>query len=328
MIDDLLEVTRLETGKLTVEPESVCVSDAVTDAFNTLQGTARAKGVTLSCDLPLDLPSANADQTRLRQILIILLDNAIKFTPEGGKIGVHVRLMQEDPRFVVFEVSDTGCGIDPKIAERIFERLYQVAERVESSRKGLGLGLYICKELVTRQGGQIWVKRQPQRGTTFSFTLPVFSLNNSIASLLKNDMWPAESVALITVEISFTAARPSPENQEVWSREARSLLERCLLPDLDVLLPKMRSDANGERFFVAAFADENGASVLVNRIRQQFDRLSRLKEAGLSVSVSHSMLEPFSPQGRRIHGGCRDKHGFQTRRIDQIPHPPGDPSHE
>ena len=201
MIDDLLEVTRLETGKLTVEPESVSVADAVTDTFNTLQETARAKGVTLSCDLPPDLPSAHADPTRLRQILIILLDNAIKFTPDGGAVTIQARLLQQDPRFLLLEVSDTGCGISPEIAERIFERLYQVSERIQASRKGLGLGLYICKELVTRQGGQIWVKSQPQKGSTFSFTLPVFSLNSLIAPLLKNDKWPAESVALVMVEI-------------------------------------------------------------------------------------------------------------------------------
>jgi PAS domain S-box-containing protein len=108
MIDDLLEVTRLETGKLTVEPECVSVSDAVTDTLNTVKGTARAKGVTLSCDLPPDLPSARADQTRLRQILIILLDNAIKFTSSGGAAKIRARLLPQDPRFLLIEVWDSG----------------------------------------------------------------------------------------------------------------------------------------------------------------------------------------------------------------------------
>jgi signal transduction histidine kinase len=181
MIDDLLEVTRLETGKLTVELERVSVVDAVTDTFNTLLGTAEAKGVALSCDVPADLPPAYADRTRLRQVLIILLDNAIKFTPAGGAVTIQARPLLEDPRFLLLEVSDTGCGIGPEISERIFERLYQVSDRIQTSRKGLGLGLYISKELVTRQGGQIWVKRRPQKGTTFSFTLPVVSLDAAIA---------------------------------------------------------------------------------------------------------------------------------------------------
>jgi signal transduction histidine kinase len=82
-------------------------------------------------------------------------------------------------------VSDTGCGISADISERLFERLYQESGAVQSSRKGLGLGLYICKELVTRQGGQIWAKRRAEQGSTFSFTLPAFSLNSVIVPLIE-----------------------------------------------------------------------------------------------------------------------------------------------
>ena len=179
MIDDLLEVTRLETGKLTVEPESVSVANAVKDSFNTLQGAARAKGVTLSSDLLPDLPAAYADPTRLRQILIILLDNAIKFNADGGAAKIQARLLPGDSRFLLVEVSDTGCGISPEMAEKVFERLHQ--EPTQASRKGLGLGLFICKELVKRQGGKIWVERQAHQGTTFAFTLPVLSLHKALA---------------------------------------------------------------------------------------------------------------------------------------------------
>jgi PAS domain S-box-containing protein len=292
MIDDLLEVTRLETGKLTVALESVSVATAVIDTFNTLQGNARAKGVTLSYDLPPDLPSAYADQTRLRQILIILLDNAIKFTPEGGVVTVQARLLRHDPRFLLLEVADTGCGISQDMTERIFERLYQVSERIETSRKGLGLGLYICKELVSRQGGEIWVRRGPEKGSTFSFTLPVLSLNSAIAPLLVNDTWPAESAALVVVETGLPGAWPSKESQEGWTHEARGLLQRCLMLDRDVLLPNMSPELQGERFFVAAFADDTGASVLASRIRAQLERFLQLKHPGLTVSVSYHMLQP------------------------------------
>ncbi len=307
MIDDLLDVTRLETGKLTVEPERASVSDAVTDSLHTLQGPAGAKGVTLSSDLLPDLPPAYADHVRLRQILIILLDNAIKFTPAGGAVAVRARLLPQDPRFLLLEVADTGCGISPETAEKVFDRLYQVSDRVRASRQGLGLGLYICKELVTRQGGQIWVKGQAQRGSTFSFTLPVFSLDASIAPLFRDDQWPAESVALVMVEICLMDAWSSRAAQDEWSREASSLVQRCLLPELDVLVPAMSSSAEGERFLfvvrapaqgaqvIAAFVDEQGASVLATRIREQFDRLPHLKQTGLTVSVSYSLLEPFPP---------------------------------
>ena len=182
MIDDLLEVTRLESGKLTIELERLSVAMAVTDTFNTFEGTARAKGVALSYDVPPNLPSGYADQTRFRQVLIILLDNAIKFTPTGGAVTIEARVLEEDDRFLVVDVSDTGCGIKAHETEEIFQRLYQVSERTQTSRKGLGLGLYICRELVVRQGGQIRAIRRPQLGTTFSFTLPVFSSSSSIAT--------------------------------------------------------------------------------------------------------------------------------------------------
>jgi signal transduction histidine kinase len=200
MIDDLLEVTRLETGKFAVRQERVSVVNAITDTVNTLEGTARAKGVTISYDVPPDLLPAYADPTRLRQVLIILLDNAIKFTPDGGNVTLLARPMPRDPQFLLLEVSDTGIGISAATTEKIFERLFQVSERTQTSRKGLGLGLYICKELVTRQGGRIWAERRSQKGSTFSFTLPVFS--GSITPVLGRD-------DISEVESTSIASRPN-----------------------------------------------------------------------------------------------------------------------
>ncbi|MEO8339717.1 MAG: response regulator [Nitrospirota bacterium] len=293
MIDDLLDVTRLESGKLSVELETVSVPSAVRDTVNTLQETARVKGITLSYDLAPDLPSVYADPTRLRQILIILLDNAIKFTSDGAvTVLIKARLLTEDPRFLLLEVSDTGCGMSPEITERIFERLFQVSERIQTSRKGLGLGLYICKELVTRQGGRIWVNSQPQKGTTFSFTLPVFSLTHLLAPLIKNDKWPTESVALVVVEICLLEAWRSKESQEEWSQEVRGRIQHCFLSDLNVLLPNMSAGLKRECFFVAAFVDDKGASILVDIIREQLAGLPFFKQTGITISVSYTMLPP------------------------------------
>jgi PAS domain S-box-containing protein len=290
MIDDLLEVTRLESGKLTVELVSTSIHDAIGDALDTLQGAARVKGVKVSWDVAPALPAAFADRTRLRQMLIILLDNAIKFTTKGGNALVSAKLVPDDPRFLLVEVSDDGCGIPADRVEHLFDRLYQVPATTTASRKGLGLGLYICKELVALQGGEIWVAQQPQRGSTFAFTIPVFSLNSVIAPLLVNGAWPAAMTSLVTVTLALRGPIPFPEFQEDWSRDARSLLERCLLPDLDVLLPRTHTDGVIEKFFVAAFADNAGTSVLANRIRSQFERYGRLDETGLTLSVAHTAL--------------------------------------
>jgi signal transduction histidine kinase len=292
MIDDLLEVTRVQSGKLVIELQCTSVSDAISYTLNTLQGAATAKGINLSSDLGNRLPLVWADPTRVRQILIILIDNAIKFTPANGAVKVQVRVAEKDPNFVVLDVSDSGCGISPGMTEQIFERLFQTSDAGLTSRNGLGLGLYICKELVTRQGGQIWAKSEPGRGSVFSITLPIFSLPNLIAPLLRNEAWPSDSVALMSAEIGSQDGWPSHEKREEWSRESRILIQECLLPNLDVLLPKMDSEGAREVLFIVVFAHEKGAAVLAARIREQFEHLERFKQAGLTVSVSYKFLKP------------------------------------
>jgi len=291
MIDDLVEVTRMETGKLTVAPECSAVADSVADALHTLQETARAKEVTLVCELTPDLPPAYVDPVRLRQILIILIDNAIKFTPAGGVATVRACVDEADRRLLRIEVSDTGPGIGPGIAERIFERLYQSSEHLQASRKGLGLGLYIAHELVTRQGGTIRVDPREPHGCVFAFTLPVWSLDDLIAPLYNAGRWPSDSVALIVVEVRTPGAPPSPDARREWFRDLRALLERCVLADLDVILSQMSAGPHVERIFLAAFADERGAEVIANRIREQCGRLPHW-QAGRALAVSYNMLPP------------------------------------
>jgi|GEM_PF-174763 len=172
MINDLLESTRLRTGKLTVEAQEVSVLDAVNYAVRSLEEAAKAKAIALTSRVEQGLASAHADPTRLRQSLIILIDNAIKFTPEGGRIEVSAQCFDKDPSFLLVEVSDTGCGISPEQTGQVFEHLFQVEDPNKGARSGLGLGLHIAKELVRRQGGEIWVNSTLGEGSTFCFTIP------------------------------------------------------------------------------------------------------------------------------------------------------------
>jgi PAS domain S-box-containing protein len=296
MVNDLLEVTRLENGKLIIEPESASVSDAVADSLNTLHGNASTGGISLSCQFSPSLPPAYADPTRLRQILIILVDNAIKFTPFGGTVKIQVWPLEKDPEFLCIEVSDTGSGIDPKKLERIFERLYQTLDDCRPS-SGLGLGLFICKQLVTLQGGQIWVESELKKGSTISFTLPIFSMRKLIIPLINSNKWPAETAALVKVAVCRRDAWKSGDSQGKWSREARSLIRSCVMPNLDVLLPARSSRSEEELFFVVAFADDRGAAVLANRIREQFERFPHLIQESHNLKVSHTMLSSLAPTG-------------------------------
>jgi PAS domain S-box-containing protein len=172
MINDLLESTRLRTGKLAVDIQEIAVPDAVRYAVRSLEEAAKAKSITLSSRVEEGLASAHADPTRLRQSLIILIDNAIKFTPTGGRITVNARPFEKDPSFVLVEVADTGRGISPELTGHIFEHLFQVEDPNQGARTGLGLGLHIARELVRRQGGEIWVNSTVGEGSTFCFTVP------------------------------------------------------------------------------------------------------------------------------------------------------------
>jgi CheY-like chemotaxis protein len=174
MIEDLLAVTATKTGKLAIMLQDTSLSEAILDAVHTCEANAREKGVSLSCVIPPQLTSVFADPIRLLQVLIILCDNAIKFTPAGGSVKVQAGVFQKMPGYLLVEVSDTGCGIKPELLERIFEHHYQVTDSSRDGRKGLGLGLHIAKELTTRQGGAIWATSEQGKGSVFSFTLPVF----------------------------------------------------------------------------------------------------------------------------------------------------------
>ena len=164
-----------DTGKLIIQPQEASLAEAILDAVHTAEASATAKGIKLSSAVPPKLPSAYADPVRLVQVLTILCDNAIKFTPAGGFVKVEAKVFEKASGYLLVEVSDSGCGIKPEMAERIFEYLYQVTESSQAGRKGLGLGLHIAKELVTRQGGSIWVTSAVGAGSVFSFTMPIYA---------------------------------------------------------------------------------------------------------------------------------------------------------
>ena len=292
MIEDLLEVTQAEAGKLSVELQAVSVNEAVGYAVDTLQGAAREKEITLSFDPSADLPAAYADAMRVRQILTILLDNAMKFTPAGGAVKVVVGPCEEDANLLLVEVCDTGCGIDPQAAEHIFEHLYQVTDPGRAGRRGLGLGLHIAKDLVIRQGGTIWVESEPQKGSRFFFTLPIFSLAGLIGPILRHEKKPGEAIAVITVELDCRDGSPDVPRRILDL--ARAVLQQCLRPDTDVLLPNMGADTEHKLFFVVAYTQPPGAEIIGSRILGQLRGHEEFQANEFSFAISHSFLPPIA----------------------------------
>jgi PAS domain S-box-containing protein len=166
MIDDLLCASRLEMAQLQLRPQQFDLGRGILQILEWFQ--PHAEGRTLVADLPDEAVVVWADPDRVEQVLVNLLTNAVKYTPPDSTITIQGRQLG-DPPSVVVHVSDEGIGIAPEHLPRIFDRFYLT----EMSEKGVGLGLYICQELVKAMGGEIWVVSEVGQGSTFSFTLPM-----------------------------------------------------------------------------------------------------------------------------------------------------------
>ncbi len=166
MIDDLLCATRLETDQLHLRPQPFDLTHKVQQVLSWFQ--PHAQGRCLVADLPDEGLQVWADPDRVEQVLVNLLSNAAKYSPTSSTITIHSQQLRDPPRVVV-HVSDEGTGIEPEHLPHIFDRFYLT----ESSEKGVGLGLYICRRLVEAMAGEIWVVSEVGQGSTFSFTLPV-----------------------------------------------------------------------------------------------------------------------------------------------------------
>ncbi len=170
LISNVIVIASLDSGSLSTDFEAVDLMRPVDDATWPLQGMIKAKGLSLKIDVPKDLPQVLVDFDQARMIVHQLLDNARRYTSEGG-IAVRATAL---PEHVLVEVEDTGRGISPEMHEQVFLRFIRgdgASEGINSSERGIGLGLAICKQLVERQGGSIWVKSAPGQGSTFCFTL-------------------------------------------------------------------------------------------------------------------------------------------------------------
>jgi signal transduction histidine kinase len=177
-VNDLLDATRLETGKLTIAPHPTAIDEVVAQVVASMLPAAQGKGIHVQHVIAPALPDVLIDDKRMIQVLSNLLSNALKFTPEGGNIEVRVASDPQRLGKVLVSVKDTGRGIEPEQCRYIFDRFYQVRGEDAESHGGLGLGLYICRELVRLHGGEIWVESTPGQGSTFFFTVPEYAADD------------------------------------------------------------------------------------------------------------------------------------------------------
>jgi signal transduction histidine kinase len=173
MVDDLLDLSRIESGKVELYPLPVEVRRLITGAIDEFRPDADIKGINLRAPSSLPQVSVLADHERIGHVFSNLVGNAVRYTPKGGSIELGAASIDG---FVRFTVSDTGTGILKEYQDRIFEKFFQVPG---AGPKGTGLGLYIAKEIVSAHGGEIGVESETGRGSTFWFTLPAVPYNDS-----------------------------------------------------------------------------------------------------------------------------------------------------
>jgi PAS domain S-box-containing protein len=233
LINDILDLSKIEAGRLELHSESFDARQVLFDALNGIRPIADSRNITLESSIAGEV-FIFADRVRFREIVSNLLSNAVKFTAEGGRVSVEQR---PAPRgLVCFSVADTGIGIAPEDQEAIFDKFHQVGSTTRGVREGTGLGLAIVKRLVEMHGGTITLESAPGQGSRFSFTMPADDTGKS-----------AEPVVLVIEdepaarELLSSYLNPLGIHTEcAATAEQGLLLARDLHPDaitLDVLLP-------------------------------------------------------------------------------------------
>jgi len=178
LVSDLLDISRIESGRIRLEFRRLPVDQVIEDALRTIRRQIEGKQQTLGVNVSPDLPLVWGDRDRVVQILTNLVTNAHKYTPEGGGIAICAKKWSDgrngvaQGEFIMCSVSDTGIGISPEDQERMFTKYFRADDPAVMSVAGTGLGLVITKSLVELHGGEIWVESELGKGSTFAFTIP------------------------------------------------------------------------------------------------------------------------------------------------------------
>ncbi len=174
LINDVLDLSKIEAGKMTfiINPENIV--DVIEKSIKNMRSFATIKNIEIFHETDEELPKVMIDKDRTLQVLANLINNAVKFTPEGGKITVWAEEFNE--RFIKVNIQDTGVGIKKEEQQRVFEKFKQSEDILTREAGGTGLGLPICKNIIEYYGGNLWVESEYRKGSTFMFTLPILEM--------------------------------------------------------------------------------------------------------------------------------------------------------
>ncbi len=272
LIDNLLDITRIEAGMFTFKPEIVDLSGLVEDAVASLKPEYRKKGVSLTHSVAQNSPDVYVDPNRITQVLCNLIGNAIKFTPKGKNIKVQVSPLSSSRDLVDVLVVDQGIGISSEDQAKIFDRLYQTEKRSNTGTKGVGLGLAISKEIVEIHGGNIWVKSELGQGSQFGFSVPVYkpleALHLNIRNAINKAREKNSSVFLAAMRVIYLDGAKTLEQQEKYYKEVVKRVTHQVRTS-DIVLPFQPQTGI---LVVLVFVDDQGLESVEDRMKEALSK--------------------------------------------------------
>lgn len=276
ILNDLLNLSRIESGRIELKLEQVSLKSIIEPTVASLKPQADGKSITIEAELPDDLPSVYVDKDKIEQILVNLIGNAIKFTPEKGHIRVMANPFTEErdgglSRKIAVSVRDSGVGIPSEHLNSIFEKFFQVEGSLHRSAGGTGLGLAITRGLVEAHHGKIWVESEVGKGSIFTFTLPAlegerrdphfrFILDREFRRAQKNDL----PLSLFLIEL----ADQKQETGEDALMQLEVRIRQSLCRKGDILLRGKQ-----EKIFVALCeTDTKGVQAIRQRMEEELHK--------------------------------------------------------
>jgi len=271
ILNDLLDLSKIEAGKMGMKLEELDLRVSIDFVLSSLKSQADGKSIHLKMEVPKDLPFAYGDREKVEQMLINLIGNAIKFTPEGGKVFVSARLLDKTKNAVGISVQDTGIGIREDQLGKVFEKFHQVGRPLHHSASGTGLGLAITKGLVEAHQGQIWVESELGKGSTFTFTLPLSKGETGepqLRFILDLEFRRAQEnhtpFTLFLIEVLRQMGKP--ENNQL--NQLEETVKKCFVRKGDILFKRGRDNI----WAALCEADLRGAQVIRRRIEGEIQK--------------------------------------------------------
>ncbi len=309
LIDDVLDLAKIEAGKLEWHMESVTLADIVDRATAATSSLFEQKGLRLEKQIAPDLPAVTGDRDRLIQVVINLISNSVKFTEAGT---ITCRAVQRGG-MVVVSVADTGVGITPADQLKVFERFKQVGDTLTDKPKGTGLGLPICREIVEHHGGRVWVESEIGRGSTFSFSLPVTAEQAALTGGAPVDL--AALIRQLRDQVIVTTPRTAERQPRILVVDDDPNIRELLLQELTETGYQVRLASNG-REAIRLVREERPDLVLLDVMMPEmngFDVAAVLKNDPQTMDIPIVILSIVQDRDRGFRLGV-DR--YLTKPID------------